>query len=292
MRSCACRRLGSLGFAFRSAPANTTIAQTTRFHHGGPHSHAPLSFASAVAGDAGARVGCGRRETTECCGLADENVRPRIKLSGVAARQVFAARDIRLKPLCVVAGVGSRNRAGVCEDQLAMSNVRNDIALTHDNACSVIARGACLDARAALAARVSDWPNRLEPLGPIAWCKGSRFERREVPQLLAKRFGAAAAATRTGDEERAARHLAVTAANRPRNRRRKPPRCLKPLPTSLEAIDGRGTRAEKRSGQRQGGVATSSSQGRAFCRGIGRRGCRLMQRDRLSASSGWLRRPG
>jgi hypothetical protein len=101
-----------------------------------------------------------------------------------------------------------------------MSNARNDIALTHDNACSVIVPGACLDARATVAARASDRPSRREPLERIAWCKESRFEHREEPHPLAKRFGAAA--TGTGDEERAARQLAVAAANRPRNR--KPPR--------------------------------------------------------------------
>ena len=291
MRSFACRRLGSLGFAFRSAPANTTVAQTTRLHHGGPRSHAPLAFASAAASDERARVSRRRRETIERGGLADKNVRPQIKLSGVAARQVSAARRIRRKPVCVAAGVGWRK--GVCEDQLAMSNAGNDIVLTHDNACSVIAPAACLKARAVLAARVSDRPHRLEPLEPIAWCKESRFEPREEPLLLAKRFGAAVAATSTGDEERAARHLAVAAANRPRNRRRKPLRCLKPRPTRLEAIGGPGLREEKCGGRREAWVAaTSSAQGRAFCRGIGNRGCRLNHRDRLTASSGWLRRPG
>ena len=266
MRSFACRRLGSLGFAFRSAPANTTMAQTPRLHHGGLRAHARLSFASAAAGDERARVSCRRRETKERGGLADENVRPRIKLSGVAARRMFAERGIHRKPLCVAAGVRWRKRAGGCEDQPAMSNARNDIALTHDNACSVIAPGACLDARATVAARASDRPSRREPLERIAWCKESRFEHREEPHPLAKRFGAAA--TGTGDEERAARQLAVAAANRPRNR--KPPRRLKPLPTRLEAIDGRGPREENCCGRRDACVAaTSSAQGRAFCRGIG-----------------------
>jgi hypothetical protein len=288
MRSFACRRLGSLGLAFRSGPANTAIAQTTIKDQGGPRAHAPLSFASAAAADGRARVS--GREPAACCGLAGENVRRRIKLSGVAARPVFAARGLPLKPNCVAAGVGWRKRAGVCEDQLAMSNARNDIALTRDNACSVIASGAWLDVRAALAARVSDRPRRPDPFERIGCCNQARFEQRQEPRPLAERFDAAAAAIGTADEERAARHLAVAAAHPPRNRRCKPPRCLKPLATSLEAIDGRGTRADKRSGRRE--AATSSARGRAFCRGVANRGCKLMQRDRLSASSGWLRRPG
>jgi hypothetical protein len=295
MRSFACRRLGSLGHTFRSGPANTTIAQTTiaRPHHGGQRSHAPLSFASAAAVDGRARVSCRGRETMVRCGLAGENVRPRIKPSGVAARLVFAERGIRLKPVCVADGVGWTNPAAVCEDQLAMSNARNDIALTHDKACSVIAPGACRDARAAVTARVSDRPRGTDPCKRIAWCNQARFEQRQEPRPPAKRFSTAAVAMGAGDEERAARHLAVAAARRPRSRRRRPPRCLKRLATSLEAIGGRGSGAEKRYGRREpGAAATPSARGRAFCRGVAHRGCRLVQRAGLSASSGWLRRPG
>jgi len=294
MRSFACRRLGSLGLAFRSAPATTTIAQTTitGLHQGRSRSHAPLSLARAAADKRRARVSSRRRETRECCGLAGENVRPRIKLSGVAARRVFAERSIRLKPVCVAPGVGWRKRAGVCEDQLAMSNARNDIALTHDNARSVIAPAVCLDARAALAARVFDRPSRPDPFERAAGRNRARCEQGQEPRPVAKRFGAAAAATGTGDQERAAVHLAVAAGRRPRNPGCKPPRCLKPLATRLEAIDGRGTRAENRSGRCEACAATSSAQGRAFCRGAANRGCRLMPKDGLSASSGWLRRPG
>jgi hypothetical protein len=290
MRSFACRRLGSLGLTFRSAPANTTIAQTTitGLHQGRSRSHARLSFASAAADKRRARVSSRRRETRECCGLAGENVRPRIKLSGVAACRVFAERGIRLKPVCVAPGVGWRKRAGVCEDRLAMSNARNDIALTHDNACSVIAPAACLDARAA--ARVFDRPSRPDPFERAVGRNRARCEQRQEPRPVVRRFGAAAAATGTGEQERAAVHLAVAAGRWPRNPGCKPPRCLKPLATRLEAIDRRGTRAENRSGRCE--AATSSAQGRAFCRGVANRGCRLMPKDALSASSGWLRRPG
>jgi hypothetical protein len=291
MRGFACRRLGSLELTFRSGPANTTMAQTTvtRPRHGGQRSHALLSFASMAARDGRARVSSRRRETIDGCGLAAENVRARSKPSGVAAPLVFAARDIRLKPGSLAVGVGWWNWAAVCEDQLARSNVRNDIALTHDKTCSVIAAGPCLDARAILAARLSNRSSGADPLKRAAGCNKARFEQRQEPCGLAKRSRAAAVGA--GEDELAARHLAVAPALRPRSRRHKPPRCLKPLATSLEAIGGRGTRAEKRYARCDPcAVATSSAQGRAFCRGVISRACRLMPRDGLSASSGWLRR--
>lgn len=291
MRSFACRRLGSLRLTFRSGPANTTMAQTTvtRPHHGGQRSHALLSFASMAAGDGRARVSSRRRETIDGCGPAAENVRARSKPSGVAAPLVFAARDIRRKPGCVAVGVGWWDWAAVCEDRLAMSNVRNDIAPTHDKTCRVIAAGPCLEARATVAARLSNRSSGTDPLKRAAWCNKARFAQRQEPRPLAKRSRAAA----VGGGEDELSHLAVAPALRPRSRRHKPPRCLKPLATSLEAIGGRGTRAEKRYARRDPrAVATSSAQGRAFCRGVIRHGCRLMPGDGLSASSGWLRRPG
>ena len=72
------------------------------------------------------------------------------------------------------------------------------------------------------------------------------------------------------------------------------PRCLKPLATSLEAIGRRLRRVEKCCGRRQPSAETTLIfRGRAFCRGLPRRPrSRVYSRDGLSASSGWLRRPG
>jgi hypothetical protein len=78
------------------------------------------------------------------------------------------------------------------------------------------------------------------------------------------------------------------------SRRANPPRCLKPLPTSLEAI-GRPCRRAENGGfrPRPCGQATRPSRGRAFCRGLLRRSrSQVNPREGLSASSGWLGRTG
>jgi hypothetical protein len=78
------------------------------------------------------------------------------------------------------------------------------------------------------------------------------------------------------------------------SRRSNPRGCLKPPPTSLEAIGPRCRCAEKRGFRCEPcSTATPTFRGRAFCRGLLRRSrSRVNPRDGLSASSGWLRRPG
>jgi hypothetical protein len=238
MRSFACRRLGSLGLTFRSGPANTAIAQTTitRADHGGERSHAPRFLPGAAASDGRTRVSCRRPETMAYRGLEGENVIACIKLTGVATPRLFAEPGICVEAVCAADGVGRKNRAGVSEDQLAISNARNDTALTHDKVCSVIASAACVDARVAVAARVSD--RSSDPARSQLSRGPTRFASSRASKARAKRIGVAAVAMRAGGEARAARHLAVAAVLRPRSHRRKPSRRLKPLATSLEAMTG------------------------------------------------------
>ena len=287
MPSFVCRRLGALGLTLRSGPANTTIAQTTitRADHGGQRPHALFFFAS----DGRAGVSCGRRQTLACGGLEGENVMACIKRPGFVAQRVFAEPGICGEPVCVADRVGRKNRAAVCEHHLAMSNAGNGNALTHDKVCNVIAPGARVDAYAAVAARVSDRLSDPDAFATVAWCNKVGFEPRPQPRPRAKRIGAAAVAMPAGDQERAAPYLAVAAALRPRSRRRKSSRCLKPLATSLEAIDGRGTREAPRR-ILCGGDLKRSRQGILPRRRSS--GLQVNGKDGRSASSGWLRRPG
>ena len=261
MRSFACRRWGSLALARRSGPANTTIAQATLTlsHHRLHRAHAALSCACVAEGEGRPRVISSRRRTTECCGPAGENVGPLTKTSGLVALLLFAPRGMDVEPVGAAAAVGWTNRVGARD------------TLTHAKGWRVTP---CLDARAAVPGRIFGQPNGRD-------LSAHRGSLRAPP-------GAVMAPA----EELAVPQFATAVPLPARGRRRQPPRCLKPLATSLEAIGRRDSRAERCGRREPGAAATSASQGSACCRGAANHGCSLMPTYGLCAPSGWLRGPG
>jgi hypothetical protein len=290
MRSFACRRLGSLALARRSGPANITIAQATftLSDHRGHHAHAALSAARAAAGEGRPPVIFLRRQTTDCGGPAGETVRPSTQTSGMPARLLFALRRMGGEPACAADAVGWTNSLDARAERLARPKACDDMALTHDKGWMMMAPRACLDARAAVPGRIFAKPSGRD----VSVHQGSL---RAIPGTVMAPVGEATRRRHRRDaagEELAARQFATTASLRSRGRRRKPPRCLKPRATSLEATGGRDSRAEQCGRRKPGAAAPSTSQDWAFCRVARDHGCRLMQRNGLSAPSGWLRRPG
>jgi len=266
MRSFACRRLGSLALALGRGQADSTIAQATftLSHHGGQCAHAAPSCARAADGDVRLRMISSRPQPTGCCGPAGGNVRPSTKTSGLAGLRLFARRGKGVEPVGAADALGWPNSRDAREGRPAMPDARDDMALTHDRGRMVMAPAACADARAAVPGRIFDQPNSRD----LSVHQGSLRARQETSWR--------AAAKEPGAGELAARQFAAAASPLPRGRRRKPPRCLKPPATSLEAIGGRDSCAERR-GRREPGAASASGQG-AFRRGAADHGCWSMQR--------------
>jgi len=239
MRSFACRRLGSLALALGRGQVDTTIAQATftLSHHGGPRAHAALSCGRAAAGDVRPRMISSRPFPTGCCGPAGGNVRPSTKTSGLARLRLFARRGMGVEPVGAAGALGGPNS-------------RDDMALTHDSGRMVMAPAACADARAAVPGRIFDQPSSRD----LSVHQGSFRARQESWRAAAKEPGAG---------ELAEGQFATAASPLPRGRRRKPPRCLKPPATSLEAIGGRDSGTERRGRREPGAAAMSASLGRA-----------------------------
>ena len=253
MRSFACRRLGLLALVLGRGQAKTTIAQATftLSHHGGHRAHAALSSPRAAGGDGRPRIISSRRQTTDCCGPAGENVRPSTKTAGIAELRLFARRGVGVEPVCAADALGRPNLFDARDARPAKPDARAAIALTRDRGRTLMAPATCLDARVAIRGA-----SLISQTAETCRCITARFEQRQETSWRPP-------ARRPGAGELAARQFATAASPPPNGRRRKPPRCLKPRATSLEAIGRRVLAPSGAVDAQPGAAVTSTSLNRA-----------------------------
>jgi len=194
MRSFACRRLGLLALVLGRGQAKTTIAQATftLSHHGGHRAHAALSSPRAAGGDGRPRIISSRRQTTDCCGPAGENVRPSTKTAGIAELRLFARRGVGVEPVCAADALGRPNLFDARDARPAKPDARAAIALTRDRGRTLMAPATCLDARVAIRGA-----SLISQTAETCRCITARFEQRQETswRAPAKRPGRACRAS-------------------------------------------------------------------------------------------------
>jgi hypothetical protein len=280
MRGFAWRRRGFETLELCGGPTNTAIVRTTitASHHGCQRSRAARAWPTAAGRDEQQRVIWMRRPARNCRGRDDENLKAGTKAAGITAPLAFATPGVGLEPPCPADAVARRNWAAARMFPPGKSAPCADAQSSPSRHCArAVHRGA---------RSVSPRRNRQEPFRPV-----ERFTkcRRSMPPRSAP-----AVATGSGADRFAAGQIGSTGSAPRREGAAQPPRCLKRLGTSLEARGQRYSRAEKRCGRREPRAeATLAFRGRAFCRALPRKSpLQVNQQHGLSASSGWLRRPG